>query len=137
MARKTTIQTEIDVYRLAAPFLEAKIGGEVYTSSTRPRDSRGEDAVVCEPWCSSDQFQRGNIKILVFAQDIDNGAGHPVPDKGRLLEIAAWEDELLSTLNAGTDEYIFSIFDATRTGQYPGATEHFVCFHFQFDTETF
>lgn len=135
--RKGKAQIEQDIYDALVAFIEEAIDGTLYTSDTRPRDSKSEDAVIVAGAPSSDQWQVGRVRILVFVPDIDNNSGRPVKDTERIQHVEALSEPIIDTLHEALPEYAFDLFTAPDDGQIPGTEEHFVNIHLQYTRQTF
>lgn len=134
--KKGKAQIEQDIYDAIAPFFDGKIGGQLYQSDTRPRDSRNEDAVIVAGAPSAGQIQQGRVRVLVFIPDIDNGTGTPVPDLERVQEVESYAESIIDTLHANLPGYAFELLTAPDAGTTE-AEEHFVNIHLQYKRQTF
>lgn len=135
--KKGKAQIEQDIYDALTGFFAGTIGGTLYMSDTRPRDSETEDAVIVAGAPSGQQWQRGRVRILVFVQDIDNGTGSPVKDIDRIQQIEAMAEPIIDTLHEALPEYSFELFTAPDNGQITDTAEHFAEIHLQYTRQTF
>lgn len=135
--KKGKAQIEQDIFDALTGFFSDAVGGGLYMSDTRPRDSREEDAVIVAGAPSGEQWQRGRIRILVFVQDIDNRTGSPVKDIARIQQLEAMAEPIIDTLHEALPEYSFELLTAPDHGQVPEMTEHFVDIHLQYTRQTF
>ena len=135
--KKGKAQIEQDIYDALTGFFTETIGGTLYMSDTRPRDSGTEDAVIVAGAPSGQQWQRGRVRILVFVQDIDNGTGSAVKDTDRVQQIEAMAEPIIDTLHEALPEYSFELFTAPDDGKITDTAEHFVDIHLQYTRQTF
>ena len=135
--KKGKAQIEQDIYDALTGFFTGTIGGTLYMSDTRPRDSATEDAVIVAGAPSGQQWQRGRVRIWVFVQDSDNGTGSPVKDTDRVQQIEAMAEPIIDTLHEALPEYSFELFTAPDDGQIDDTAEHFVNIHLQYTRQTF
>lgn len=140
MATISEQQAELEIYQALEMFFSERLRGGFYTSGTRPEDSRTEDAVVGVSAVTAEQIQTGRARINVYVPDLDNGSGHPVPDKARLAEISSWSDEVAGILDE-TLPWEFWLFQAASVsaeridGTTSDSSQHCVTIAVQFKTQ--
>lgn len=135
--KKGKSQIEQDVYDTLAPFFVGKIGGALYQSDTRPRDSHAEDAVIVASTPTGGQIQTGRVRILIFVPDFDNGSGRNVPDIDRIQQLEQFAQPIIDALNDALPDYSFDYFTAAGNGGDPKTSEHFVDIHLTYYRKTF
>lgn len=135
--KKGKAQIEQDIYDALSGYFAEAIGGTLYTSDTRPRDSKTEDAVIVAGTPGGGQWQQGRVRILIFVQDIDNNTGSPVKDTGRIQEIEEMAAPIIDTLHEALPEYSFELLTAPDDGQISDTAEHFVNIHLQYTRQTY
>lgn len=125
---KTGRQVQEDVYRmLKGGGLAAFIRGDVYLQGMRPRDSRGEDAVVAFNTGLPGDIQTGAVTVRIYVPDIDPyGNGTLVEDVSRTLEIEAAAQEWADSLTTSQSNYLFSLRRTVTTEEEPDITQHYV-----------
>lgn len=137
MARKNTITIEQEMVAALEPFLSDIVSGSVYPSDCRPLNSKFEDAVITVSSASAEQIQEGRARLNIYVPDIDNNSGRLVPDKERLEELAALDEEVVAVLNASNSDYEFDLFQATAAIADPDIKQHFVNINLEFKYITF
>ena len=139
MARKGTPEIEQDIFDALEAFLSDRIGGTVYQGECRPLDSKEEDAVIIVSGAGSQQIQDGTAKVNIYVPDVDNGSGHPVPDKGRMQEISALAESIIQTLNDADTDYNFDLEEGKAPKDYVNHEnkQHFVNISISFERITF
>ena len=137
MATKGTPEIEQDIYDALETFFSTSIGGSLYEEDCRPLDSKAEDAVIIVSAAGAEQIQEGKAKINIYVPDIDNGSGHPVPDKDRAQEISKLEDAIVQTLNDADTGYLFGIDKAAQVFVNRDNKQHFVSISLTFQRITF
>lgn len=135
--KKGKTQIEQDIYDALTGFFAGTIGGALYMSDTRPRDSHTEDAVIVAGAPSGDLWQKGRVRIMVFVQDIDNNTGSPVKDIERIQQIEQMAEPIIDTLHESLPEYAFELLTAPDDGKLTATSEHFVNIHLQYTRQTF
>lgn len=137
MARKNTITIEQEMVAALGPFLSDIVSGSVYPSDCRPLNSKLEDAIIAVSSASAEQIQEGRARLNIYVPDIDNNSGRLVPDKERLEELAALDEEVVAVLNASNSDYEFDLFQATAAIADPDIKQHFVNINLEFKYITF
>ncbi|MBR5043003.1 MAG: hypothetical protein IKX67_07155 [Bacteroidales bacterium] len=137
MARKGTSQIQQDMFDAIESFLTTRIGGQVYQKECRPLNSKAEDAVIAVSAAGSGQIQDGRAKVNIYVPDIDNGSGHPVPDWGRIQELSALGEPLVSVLNEFDTDYDFDLEKAPKDYLNHENRQHFVNISIKFNRVTF
>lgn len=135
--KKGKAQIEQDIFNALVAFFADAIGGTLYMSDTRPRDSKTEDAVIVAGTPSGEQWQTGRVRIMIFVQDIDNNSGRPVKDTERIQQLEPLAEPIIDTLHEALPEYAFELLTGVDNGQVPETTEHFVNIHLQYTRQTF
>ena len=79
----------------------------------------------------------GRISGSLYLPDIDNNSGRLVPDKERLEELAALDEEVLAVLNEADTDFDFELFQATAAIADPNIKQHFVNINLEFKYITF
>lgn len=137
MAIKGTPHIEQDIYDALEAFFGARIGGSLYEGDCRPLDSKAEDAVITVSTAGAGQIQAGKAKINIYVPDIDNGSGHPVPDKGRIQEVSSFAEPIIEALNDSDTDYDFELEKAPKEYINHENKQHFVNISIQFNRVTF
>lgn len=139
MARKGTPEIEQDIFDALEAFLSERIGGSVYQGECRPLDSKAEDAVIVVSGAGSEQVQEGTAKVNIYVPDLDNGSGHPVPDKGRMQEVSGLAESIITTLNDASTDYLFDLEEGKAPKDYVNHEnkQHFVNISITFQRITF
>lgn len=137
MARKTALAIEQDVFNVLEPFFVGKVTGNLYPSDCRPLNSRLEDAVITVSSASAKQIQEGRVRLNIYVPDIDNNSGRLVPDKERLEEIAAYDEDIVKLLNEADTDYLWDLFQATASIADPDIKQHFININLEFKYVTF
>ena len=137
MAIKGTPQIEQDIYDALEAFFSGRIGGSLYEEGCRPLDSNLEDAVITVSSAGAEQIQEGKAKINIYIPDIDNGSGHPVPDKGRSQEVSSFAEPIIEALNDSDTDYDFELEKAPKEYINHENKQHFVNISIQFNRVTF
>ena len=116
MTKRTGKEIERDVYSLLrrSYIVTGKdgvpgIGGSVYRSGQRPRDSKGEDMVVIFTTATSTQFQEGVVTLNVYVPDIFPTTGIPREDGARCEQIERLAQDSVDALTADRSDYLFGI----------------------------
>ena len=118
-------------------FRSRTIQGTFYPSELRPIEAKTEDAVLTCSNATAGQIQEGRARLNIYVPDINNGGASLVPDKARLMELEAIDEQVLQTLNDSCTAYIFDKFQATATIAVPERNEHFVNIGIHFKLATF
>lgn len=137
MASKGTTTIEMDMYAALEELMGRTIQGTFYTSELRPIEAKTEDAVLTCSNATAGQIQEGRARLNIYVPDINNGGASLVPDKARLMELEAIDEQVLQTLNDSCTAYIFDKFQATTTIAVPERNEHFVNIGIHFKLATF
>lgn len=137
MAKKSTALIEQEMYEALEELVTGKVGGGFYQSDCRPAGSKAEDAVLTVSFASASQIQEGRAKLNIYVPDIDNGSGRMVPDKARLQELSAIDEEVIDTLNDADTDYSYYLSQATHTVAEPDIQQHFVNINIGFSRITF
>lgn len=137
MARKNTITIEQEILTVLEPLFAGRITGGIYPSDCRPLNSQLEDAVITVSSASAEQIQEGRARLNIYVPDIDNNSGRLVPDKERLEELAALDEEVVAYLNDADTDYDFDLFQATASIAAPDIKQHFVNINLEFKYVTF
>lgn len=133
MARKSKEQIENMMYRQLETLMKGTIKGTFYPSRTRPTDATTEDAVITVGALDADtQFQTGRAKLNIYVPDINMGKGRMVPDKARIIELSAIDEQVIDTLNEADTDYAYDLNDGTTTLEVPGLNQHIVNINIQF-----
>ena len=109
----------------------------LYPSDCRPLNSQLEDVVITVSSASAEQIQEGRARVNIYVPDIDNNSGRLVPDKERLEELAALDEEVLAILNDADTDFDFELFQATAAIADPNIKQHFVNINLEFKYITF
>lgn len=139
MATLTESQVMQDVRKmLTASTLAENISGEVYLSdaetSTRPRDSRKEDAEVIFVTGSAEQIQTGVVLVKVYVIDVDPyDNGVLVADYQRLSEVQTLAQQWVESLSAEKSCYRFSLQQTINSGAEPDISQHYVAVRLHYD----
>jgi hypothetical protein len=135
---RTGQQVENDVYGLLKnSSLKSFINGEVYKYGMRPRDSKAEDAIVKFVTGLDDEIQTGVVVVNIYVPNIDafeNGV--TVRNIARCAEIEIKATEWITSLTAGTTEYLFSLAQTIYTEEEPEINQHFVTVRIKFSLLT-
>lgn len=131
---KTAKQIQGDVFRLLKDStLSSMISGAVYRGgkdpgdTTRPRDSRLEDAVVIFTTGIPDQIQTGTVTVKIYVPDIDAfDNGVLVEDGQRTAELEALADEWVRSLTTARSNYKFKLQQTIDTYYEAELNQHFV-----------
>ena len=137
MARKNTITIEQEILTVLEPLFAGRITGSIYPSDCRPLNSQLEDAVITVSSASAEQIQEGRARLNIYVPDIDNNSGRLVPDKERLEELAALDEEVVAYLTDADTDYDFDLFQATASIAAPDLKQHFVNINLEFKYVTF
>ena len=137
MASKGTTTIEMDMYAALEELMGRTIQGTFYPSELRPIEAKTEDAVLTCSNATAGQIQEGRARLNIYVPDINNGGASLVPDKARLMELEAIDEQVLQTLNDSCTAYIFDKFQATTTIAVPERNEHFVNIGIHFRLATF
>lgn len=137
MASKGTTTIEMDMYAALEELMGRTIQGTFYPSELRPIEAKTEDAVLTCSNATAGQIQEGRARLNIYVPDINNGGASLVPDKARLMELEAIDEQVLQTLNDSCTAYIFDKFQATTTIAVPERNEHFVNIGIHFKLATF
>ena len=137
MASKGTTTIEMDMYAALEELMGSTIRGTFYPSELRPIEANTEDAVLTCSNATAGQIQEGRARLNIYVPDINNGGASLVPDKARLMELEAIDEQVLQTLNDSCTAYIFDLFQATATIAVPGKSEHFLNIGIHFKLATF
>lgn len=137
MARKNTITIEQEILTVLEPLFAGRITGSIYPSDCRPLNSQLEDAIITVSSASAEQIQEGRARLNIYVPDIDNNSGRLVPDKERLEELAALDEEVVAYLNDADTDYDFDLFQATASIAAPDIKQHFVNINLEFKYVTF
>lgn len=119
------------------PLFAGRITGSIYPSDCRPLNSQLEDAIITVSSASAEQIQEGRARLNIYVPDIDNNSGRLVPDKERLEELAALDEEVVAYLNDADTDYDFDLFQATASIAAPDIKQHFVNINLEFKYVTF
>lgn len=96
--------------------LPGKIGGDIYRSGLRPRDSHKEDLVVILTDAGAEQFQSGTVTLNLYVPLIRNSVDGVMVENGRrceeLEEVVA---KAVSSITAASSQYLLSLSEAVRT----------------------
>lgn len=96
--------------------LPREIGGDIYRSGLRPRDSQKEDLVVILTDAGAEQFQSGTVTLNLYVPLIRNSADGVMAENGRKCEeLEEAVAEAVSSITAATSQYLLSLSDAIRT----------------------
>lgn len=126
-----------DFYRLLKQSELAKgINGSVYRCvngengtivSTRPRDSKLEDAEVMLTAGLSGQIQDVVVTIRIFVKDIDSDRnGTMLPNLQRLAEVQQMAKKWVETLTVPNTGYLVRLDNVIRSSPMPEIQQHFV-----------
>ena len=137
MASKGPTTIEMDMYAALEELMGRTIQGTFYPSELRPIEAKTEDAVLTCSNATAGQIQEGRARLNIYVPDINNGGASLVPDKARLMELEAIDEQVLQTLNDSCTTYIFDKFQATATIAVPERNEHFVNIGIHFRLATF
>ena len=137
MASKGTTTIEMDMYAALEELMGRTIQGTFYPSELRPIEAKTEDAVLTCSNATAGQIQEGRARLNIYVPDINNGGASLVPDKARLMELEAIDEQVLQTLNDSCTAYIFDKLQATATIAVPERNEHFVNIGIHFRLATF
>ena len=137
MASKGTTTIEMDMYAALEELMGSTIRGTFYPSELRPIEAKTEDAVLTCSNATAGQIQEGRARLNIYVPDINNGGASLVPDKARLMELEAIDEQVLQTLNDSCTAYIFDKFQTTTTIAVPERNEHFVNIGIHFKLATF
>lgn len=127
----------MDMYAALEELMKRTIRGEFYSSDLRPTEANTEDAVLTCSNATAGQIQEGRARLSIYVPDINNRGARLVPDKTRLMELEAIDEQVLQTLNDSCTAYIFDKFQATATIAVPERNEHFVNIGIHFRLATF
>lgn len=124
----TSRQVESDFRaRLLSSPLGAAVGGRVYFSGTRPRDSRDECATVVFTAGLPGQIETGSVTVNVYVPDIDPwGNGMWTEDMERTAEIEAMASEWVDGMSGSDPDYHVTLADSIHTTAEPETRQHFV-----------
>lgn len=137
MSRKNTITIEQEILTALEHLFAGRISGSLYPSDCRPLNSQLEDIVITVSSASAEQIQEGRARVNIYVPDIDNNSGRLVPDKERLEELAALDEEVLAVLNESDTDFDFELFQATAAIADPNIKQHFVNINLEFKYITF
>lgn len=137
MAIRSEAWIEQDIYDALTGFFDGKISGAFLPSGTRPANSKLEDAIIKVTSTSADQIQNGRAKLNIYVPNVDIGWGRPVPDKGRIQDISALDEEIISVLNASNTDYNFYLSQATAVIEDAEIDQYFVNINIEFKRKTF
>lgn len=143
MATLTELQVTGDIREmLMESELFGQISGEAYIgdaeTSTRPRDSRKEDAVVVFVTGLADQVQTGVVLVKVYTVDVDPyDNGVLVADYNRLSEIQKLAQQWVDSLTAERSCYKFSLQQTISTEADADISQHYVAvrLHYEYFNE--
>ena len=127
----------MDMYAALEELMGSTIRGTFYPSELRPIEAKTEDAVLTCSNATAGQIQEGRARLNIYVPDINNGGASLVPDKARLMELEAIDEQVLQTLNDSCTAYIFDNSQATATIAVPERNEHFVNIGIHFKLATF
>ena len=127
----------MDMYAALEELMGSTIRGTFYPSELRPIEAKTEDAVLTCSNATAGQIQEGRARLNIYVPDINNGGASLVPDKARLMELEAIDEQVLQTLNDSCTAYIFDKFQSTATIAVPERNEHFVNIGIHFKLATF
>lgn len=129
---KGTESIEMDIFKAIASTIEGEVSGGVYFEGDRPTDSMLEDVCIACSTASAEQVQQGVAKVNIYVRDIDNGTGHLVKNKGRLLELGPIAELIVSLLNGADTDYAWSLSPAPQTIIQEATQEHFLNINLNF-----
>lgn len=123
---KGTESIEMDIFKAIASTIEEEVSGGVYFEGDRPTDSMLEDVCIACSTASAEQVQQGMAKVNIYVRDIDNGVGHLVKNKERLLELEPMAEKVVSLLNEADTDYSWELSPAPQTIRQEATQEHFL-----------
>ena len=109
------------------------VGGDIYRSGTRPRDSKEEDIVVIFTTGDGAQFQSGVVTLNIFVPYIACGSdGVLYEDSERCEQIESLAQTTVNGLTANLSDYKFRLRDTIHTQQDDEINQSFVVVRLSF-----
>lgn len=109
------------------------IGGAVYRSGLRPRDSQAEDMIVIFTTADAEQFQTGVVTIDIYVPDLLNRAnGVSVENGARCEQLERLAQDSVDWLKADKSNYLFSLERAIHTTRDEAINQSFVVIPLRF-----
>lgn len=134
---KDTMDVEDVIFGACDEHIRQLINGGVYFEGDRPADSKLEDAVIAVSTATADQIADGRAKLNIYIQDIDNGKGRYVKNRGRLEQFKGTDVQVLKLLNDADKDYVWSLSSASAVLQSHDTREHFYNINLAFIAKNF